>query len=153
MIVLDYLLNPAELNKLKNIDIKTVTSTQLDYYFFCGSIVFRVDSACLDALWDWIPILDFAIKINEVVAELLPGKAGVLEFTESEDTIQFRQQAANVVIEASYAPDKATTSIRELRAAARELLVRLKEDLLERYPALAENANFVERLSQFGLEP
>lgn len=152
MVILDYILDPEELQKLNELDLASVTGTQLDYYLFCGSIIFRVDSASLDALWKWIPVLDFAIKINEIVSGLADGHEEVLEFTECEATISIARTGPDVHIKATYTPASAHVPLEEIRKAAAGFLQKLKNDLLSRFPALAQNVAFKERLALLGFD-
>lgn len=139
---LDYLLDPEDLQRAAEVDMAIATGTQLDYYLFCGSIIFRVDSASFDALWKWIPVFDFAIKINEIASRLIDGEERVLEFTECEAAISFARTGADVRITATYTASVASVRLEELRVAAAKFLENVKSDLLCRFPALAENAAF-----------
>jgi hypothetical protein len=151
MVTLDYLLDPEDLQRANELDMAIATGTQLDYYLFCGSIVFRVDSASFDALWKWIPVFDFAIKINEIASGLIDGEERLLEFTECEATISFARTGADVRITATYTPSIASVRLEELRVAATNFLDKVKSDLLYRFPALSGNAAFKERLALVGV--
>lgn len=150
MMILDYQLDPADLQRAADVDMAFATGDQLDYYLFCGSIVFRVGSASFDAPWGWIPVFDFAIKINEITTALMDGEDKILEFTECEDTISFARTGGNVRIKATYAPCIADVPFEELRLIAAGFLEKVKDDLLCRFPALSENIDFKVRLASVG---
>jgi hypothetical protein len=150
MITLDYSFEPRELDKLNNVDIKNLSATDLDYYYFCGSIEFRVDDASFDAPWKWIPVFDFGIRLNEILSRLEHGKEAKFEFTESEASITFLRNAENVLIEANYVSASALAPFQELRIVAREFLRRVVSDLLSRFPMLSGNSVFKERIKSVG---
>jgi hypothetical protein len=151
MVILDYLLDPEDLQRASELDMAIISGTQLDYYLFCGSIIFRVNSTSFDALWKWIPVFDFAIKINEIVSRLVDGEERMLEFTECEATISFARLGADVRITATYTPSIASVPLEELRMATAHFLQKIKNDLLCRFPALSRNVAFRERLALVGI--
>lgn len=150
--IVDYTFDGANLKKAARMDMATVTGSDLDFYLFCGSVIFRVDTASFDPPWDWTPIFDFALKLYEIALNLDDGQERLLEFTECEDTISFVRSGDSVAITATYTSDRASVSLSELRVAAAQFLEKLKTDLLSRFPALAQNAAFKERLALVGLD-
>jgi len=145
MIFLDYNLEPSEMRKLEDIDLTSATPTQLDYYLFCGSVLFRIDGASFDASWRWIPILNFVTQLYDIVANIKDGETRVLEFTESDATIEFRRTGNNVEIMAEYSSAKATASQQELQETVTKFSRRVFGDLISHWPELAQNPFFKER--------
>jgi hypothetical protein len=145
MITLDYSLDPSEMAKINAADLTSATQTDLDYYLFCGSIVFRIDGKTFDAQWEWIPILDFATQLFMIACEINDGASRTLEFTESEATIAFRRHGSEIQISADYASGIAEASLQELQQAATAFLRRVLNDLRARWPQIADNVFFKER--------
>jgi hypothetical protein len=146
MVTLDYSFDPKELDKLTTFDFGQLTLTDLDFYLFCGNILFSVDGVSFDAAWEWIPILNFCVRMNLVLADLnIQGRA-LLEFTENEATILFQMDNASVTITADYAHASARAGLQQLRDAVKDFSARLIHDLAERCPVLLTKSVFQERL-------
>ncbi len=144
MIHLDYSLEPAELRRLKGVDLASATRTQLDYYLFCGNVVFRIDDAVFDASWGWVPILDFAARLYELVHDLRNSTRQYLEFTESEARISLHLRGDRVEVTTNYVPSRAETSLDALQEVATAFLHRVLKDLRLHWPDIARNPAFRE---------
>ena len=144
MIHLDYKLNPDEIGNIEAADLASATPTQLDYYLFAGDVEFRVGDQVFDAAWGWVPILDFARTLYVIVHDLADGATDHLEFTESEETIDFHRSGSRVVVTASYGAAKADVELHELQDAAAAFLRRVTGDLSVRWPTLHQNPYFLQ---------
>lgn len=74
MIFLNYNLHPAEVKRITDRDVISATHDTLDYYLFCGDIYFQINGGNFDALWGWIPVIDFAMKLAEISCTIRDGK-------------------------------------------------------------------------------
>lgn len=145
MLVIDYALTPGgpgvSVERLSKID-----ETTLRYDCFTGDVILVVDGLDYSARWGWVPVLDFALALDDLVDALTAGDGvEVLEFTESEATLTFRRTGTEVTVAASWRPDSAVTPYADLRASAKAFLGRVLSDLVTRYPPLAQNPVLVER--------
>ena len=145
MIRIDYTLNPSELAAVAKVDLRTASPTQLDYYLFCGDILVRIDEAVVDARWGWVPVLDFAVQLAEVLNKLERDDEAAVAFTESEATIEFRRNGARVLVKAEFASLQVVGSFAELQLAVKDFGQRVIADLLDRWPELTENSEFKKR--------
>ena len=97
------------------------------------------------ARWGWIPIIDFAVSLRHIAAELAEGKCAETEysFTESEAVIRFRRVEDNVLISASYVRSTAQVSVKEFTNATTDFASKVAQELGQRYPLLLKNEAFV----------
>lgn len=124
-------------------DWAALTDSDLHYDCFIGDVAFRVDAADFSTPgWGWVPVLDFAIAVQGIVANLEPRAEEDFEFTESEAVINFRRVGDQVEISASYVDDTAVVPHDELLAAADAFLDELALRLLDAHPDLGRNAYF-----------
>src|SRR3990172_1056919 len=137
MIVLDYRLEPAELRKLDGRDLGALTTTQLDYYLFCGSIIFRIEGVTFDAIWGWVPVMDFATQLFEISCDVKSGETRRLEFTESDAALSFSRLGEQVAVHANYSTGAARVPVQELKIAAKKFLSRVVTDFATKWPELS----------------
>lgn len=152
MIHLDYNLEPSEIRKIEGVDLITATANDLDYYLFCGDIIFRIDNTNLDARWGWVPIINFATQLYLIASEIKEGEARKLEYTESAAVIEFSRQGGIIEIKAEQAHAKVEASLYELRESATIFICRLFSNLTSRWPKLAQNQFFKERVDIVGCD-
>ncbi len=125
----------------------------LRHDLFCGD-VYLADTASdreLSTAWGWVPVLDFAWALCDIVEHVDRDPAGSrasrpqhaeLDFTESTDRLLFERRFGWVDIEADWQPadePPLTFSHTELRREARDFLHDLLADLTDLHEDLAEN--------------
>lgn len=137
-IQLDFSLNSLEAKKISTVDPKSISQTDIDYYLFCGSIVFRIDGATFDAPWEWVPVLGFASQLAEIVELLVVQESASLGFTESDASISFRRNGSTVRIDANYCSSTTEISLVELTTSANEFMQRVARKLIESWPLLEQ---------------
>lgn len=145
MITLDYNLDPSEIPVVDAKDLASATHTDLDYYLFCGSVVFRIDGTSFDAQWGWIPIFDFATQLFLIVCQIKDAEVRTLEFTESEATIEFRRQGSKIQVSAEYASATAEAPLQDLRQTASAFFRSVLDDVSSRWPQITDNPFYSER--------
>jgi hypothetical protein len=146
MIDINYQLNSTELKEIRDEGLALATHASLDYYLFVGDIYFRIDGSNFDALWGWIPVIDFAFQLCDIAFNIRDGETRKLEFTESEAAILFLRQADNIEIASNFNSSKARVSLIELQEKSKEFAEKLFNDLASRWPALVRNPFFNEKL-------
>jgi hypothetical protein len=146
MIILNYEYNLKEIKKLSNIDLSIISSTDIDYYLFCGNIIFRVNDRNFDALWGWIPIIDFATNLFLILSKIKEGESEIYYFTESEATIKFHRKDGSIMINPSYCLFEEKVVYEEMKATTHQFLKRVLTETSVQFPQLSKNSVFIERL-------
>ena len=110
------------------------------YELLFARIVFRVDAANF-TLEDEeaVPLVDFSFALRTLVDALTDGAAASYKSPTAWARITFTRDGDQVVISASFTDAMARVAITELRQASAAFHARVMQDLLIRYPALAEN--------------
>jgi hypothetical protein len=142
MVMLEYSLDPSEKGRTESVDLAQATQEDFDFRLFCGDIVFRVGTAVFDARWGWVPVVGFAVELQDILSQLATEEEGELHFTESSATVSFRRVGSAIKVSATYTPDKATVPFQELHDAVNEFLRRLLAGLRGEWPQLQDNLLF-----------
>lgn len=143
MIRLDYQLSASWNRTLSQVDLAVAPADSLHYDLFLGDVDFRIGDLDFSAGRGWIPIIDFAVCLRNILQELGGGGAsGEFEFTESDDRICFQRAGRQIAVTTTYAPGVAMVDIRELAAELDSFIARLRTELLQLYPDLVENGAF-----------
>lgn len=117
--------------------------TTLRYEAFLGDLVIRGGGADLSAPWGWVPVLDFALCLLDIVGRLRDGDGeAAFEFTESDDLIRFRRVSDEVEVSSTYSAGSFTCPTPEFVRSAAGFCARLARELQESYPALRDNDVF-----------
>ena len=125
----------------------------LRHDLFCGDVYLADTKADreLSTAWGWVPVLDFAWALCDIVEHVDRDPAGSraarpqraeLDFTESTDRLLFERRFGWVDIEAEWLPaDEPPLSFShtELRREARDFLHDLLADLTDLHDDLADN--------------
>ncbi|GAA1013620.1 hypothetical protein STXM2123_4626 [Streptomyces sp. F-3] len=134
-------------------DYRQVDVRTLRHDLFCGD-VYLADTETdreLATAWGWVPVLDFAWALCDIVEQLDRDPAGSrasrpqraeLDFTESTDRMRFERRFGWVDITSDWMPAKEpplSFSHAELRREARDFLHDLIADLCDLHEDLAEN--------------
>lgn len=127
-----------------------VPAWALRYECFLGDIRFEVDEVDFSTHWGWVPVLDFALGMSNLLDALEHGSEQTFEFTESEAVIRMKRIDGLVELTTSYSPGVMRVDVGELREAARDLVRRLGSRFGAEHPALANNEDFQAALRQVG---
>ncbi|MGW7515108.1 hypothetical protein ACWGJ2_05890 [Streptomyces sp. NPDC054796] len=134
-------------------DYRTADVRTLRHDLFCGD-VYLADTkadAELSTAWGWLPVLDFAWALCDIVERLdkdprgsrAPGPVRAeLDFTESTDCLLFERRFGWVEITADWSPaDEPPLSFQHstLRREARDFLHDLLADLTDMHDGLDDN--------------
>jgi hypothetical protein len=130
-------------------DYRTADVRTLRHDLFSGDVYVADEEAELSTTWGWVPVLDFAWALCDIVEELDQDPAGSrsarvqsaeLDFTETADRLRFARRFGWVEIRADWVEDERLTVRHEdLRREARDFLHDLIEDLNDMHEGLAAN--------------
>ena len=136
-----YELDPAW-NRAEARDLAAADEMALRYHHFLGDVRLTVGDVDMSAIWGWIPLLDFAAGLVEVLKSLRSGGRGEVDFTESDARLVIRRDGDTLTIKPSYRPVEADVPYGDFLLAAMEARKVLCAELAARYPELAQNHGF-----------
>lgn len=134
-------------------DYRSADSRALRHDLFCGD-VHLADTETdreLATAWGWLPVLDFAWALCDIVEQLDTDPRGSraagprhaeLDFTESAERLRFERRFGWVDVQADWSPPgepPLTFGHALLRDEARDFLHDLVADLTDMHPGLADN--------------
>jgi hypothetical protein len=123
-----------------SVDLAVAEETDLRYYAATGDIILREDQVDLSARWGWIPLVDFALALREIVGTLEGSEESkTFEFTESDATLQFDRKGQEMTIIGSYATGEIKVSFNAFKEQTRNFSRRLDAELLAKRPELSLN--------------
>src|SRR6185312_15806511 len=124
----------------------------LRHDLFCGDVYLADTEADqeLSTAWGWVPVLDFAWALCDIVEALDRDPRGSrtarpqhaeLDFTESADRLRFVRRFGYVDVSADWAPEEAPLSLHhgELRREARDFLHDVVADFTDMHEGFALN--------------
>ena len=141
-------------------DYRSVGARALRHDLFCGDVHIQGEGRTdLSTAWGWVPVLDFAWALCDIVEEIDRDPTGSrgsalqsseLDFTESADLLRFSRRFNWVEIRADWV-DGPPLTVRhpELRREARDFLQDLIADLCDLHEGLADNATVWEVQARF----
>jgi len=140
-IIVDYQLSPSWNKNADSIDFSAADVTALRYSLVLGDVTMFVNEHDFSARWGWIPIIDFAVSLRHIAAELAQDGSVETEypFTESEAVIRFKRIDDDVVISASYVQYATQVSLVDFQNAVSAFTTRVAEEIGQRYPLLLRN--------------
>lgn len=110
------------------------------YELLFARIVFRVDGADFTLEGEEeVPLVDFSFALRTLVDALADGATESYKSPTAWARITFTRTGEEVAISASFTDAQATVSLTELRQASAAFHSRVMQDLLIRYPKLADN--------------
>lgn len=123
----------------------------LRHDLFCGDVYLADDEQELSTAWGWVPVLDFAWALCDIVEQLDEDPRGSraaaiqradLDFTQSTELLRFARRFGLVEVSATWL-DEEPVVVRHatLRREARDFLQDVLADLVDLHPALADNPN------------
>jgi hypothetical protein len=130
--------------KTAAINLAIADESVLRYRTFLGDLILRVGEVDFSTRWGWIPLLDLAYCIKEMIGELLSGQpAAVFEFTESDAILRLVRHGQNVVISASYVDGNASVDLQVFSKTAISVSRRFFEWAAQANTDLASNPHFL----------
>jgi hypothetical protein len=142
-------------------DYRTAGVRELRHDLFCGDVYLAEGERELSTAWGWVPVLDFAWALCDIVERLDRDPLGSraarpqhaeLDFTESTDRLRFVRRFGHVDVTADWSPaaePPLPLSHPALRREARDFLHDLAADLTDLHEGLADNPILWDLLSRF----
>jgi hypothetical protein len=131
-------------------NIIKVDETALRYNLFLGNLTLKKGKDSINANWDWIPLLDFALCLLEICENLSGQVHGCeeFEFTESDAKLIFEKKNDRINIIASFTDETLDVSLEELHKATERFYKEILSDILEKNQQLKENMVFAKYLKK-----
>jgi hypothetical protein len=122
-------------------DRAVLLATEGDFHYerLFARTVFRVDGADFSIQDEDVPLLDFSFVLRTLAAELPDGAQEGYDSPVSWLKITFARSGETVTLGASCTDATATVALSELRHATADFHARVMQDVVARYPGLAEN--------------
>ncbi len=131
-------------------DYRSADVRALRYDLFCGDVYLAEGERELATAWGWVPVLDFAWALCDVVETLdrdpLGGRAArpqhaELDFTQSTEPLRFVRRFGHVDVTADWTPREPPLVVRHdaLRREARDFLHDVLADLVDLHDDLGAN--------------
>ncbi|MCX4753644.1 hypothetical protein WN990_34545 [Kitasatospora purpeofusca] len=131
-------------------DYRSAGVRELRYDLFCGDVHVEDEESDLSTAWGWVPVLDFAWALCDIVEELDRDPDGGraarvqtadLDFTQNTHLLRFARRFNWVEVTATWLPDEPPVVVRhtDLRREARDFLQDTLADLFDMHPDLADN--------------
>jgi hypothetical protein len=142
-------------------DYRRADVRALRHDLFCGDVYLAEGERELSTAWGWVPVLDFAWALCDIVERLDQDPNGSraarpqhaeLDFTESTDRLRFVRRFGHVDVTADWLPANArplTLHHGGLRREARDFLHDLTADLTDMHEGLDGNPVIWELLARF----
>jgi len=123
---------------------ETAGATELRYDLFLGNVILRNDSCNLDAVWGWIPLLDFASGIEKICTDLTSQSLNEAKFTftENDETLNFERVESDIVMSASYSSCEIVVPQAEFATKVRSFISRLRGVVEGDCPEIVRNASY-----------
>ncbi|WP_354641849.1 hypothetical protein [Kitasatospora camelliae] len=133
-------------------DYRTAPVRTLRHDLFCGDVFLDVDGHELATGWEWVPVLDFAWAVCDIVEQLDDDPRGSraatvrtadLDFTQNTELLRFARRFGWVEISATWRRNSEPLVVRhaDLRREARDFLQDVLADLFDMHEGLADNPN------------
>ncbi|WP_327068326.1 hypothetical protein OG500_21645 [Kitasatospora sp. NBC_01250] len=140
-------------------DYRTADVRSLRHDLFCGDVYLADDEQELSTAWGWVPVLDFAWALCDIVERLDEDPRGSraatiqradLDFTQNTELLQFARRFGLVEVWATWL-DEEPVVVRHatLRREARDFLQDVLADLVDLHPELADNPHIWTVLARF----
>jgi hypothetical protein len=126
-----------------SIELSAADESELRYNVALGDLLLNSNEVDLSAEWGWVPLLDFALALQEIVNKLdREGAKEVFEFTESGAELRFARVGQKIVISASYADGELKVSPATFDKQIKEFATKVANELTRKYPELKQNKVF-----------
>lgn len=131
-------------------DIVNVDDASLRYHLFLGGIILKKDFETINFDWDWIPLLDFAICLQNISNSLLGKTQGEeeFEFTESDSKISFARDREKIIIRSSLSNEILDVEFHEFQSTVRKFYKQLILEIAEKNRNIKDNDAFVRYLNE-----
>ncbi|WP_449407406.1 hypothetical protein [Microbacterium maritypicum] len=115
---------------------------QLCYDCFPGDLLLSADGVDFGVDWGWVPVLDFALAMNDIADTLQTSRRAVFEFTETDGGIAFTRRGDRVKIEPTYVDVSVEVMVDEVRGAAHDMLREVRQEIEAAHPELLDSRRY-----------
>jgi len=127
------------------VDLASASETDLRYRSLLGDVEFRIGDSDFSTQWGWIPLLDFALGLTDVLMRLPDSRLESFEFTESGAELRFELRGGEVEVRSNFAAAIGHAPLEVLRRAAQGLAEQVLSAARMEAPGVDANPDF-ERL-------
>lgn len=129
-------------------DFVTADEMTLRYDLFLGSVTLIGGQSTITMDWEWIPILDFAVVLNEIKERLKMVELGnqQLDFTESSELLLVSKADKRIYMSTSYSEESIVVFLDDFELGVANFLRQLTTDVLKTNSKIEENAFFRDRI-------
>lgn len=141
---LQYILRPEWRRSVDQERLAHATLVDLHYYVFLGDVRLVINAADLSATWGWVPLLDFASSMYDIVTGLEQNehRAEVYDFTESEAFLRFIRNSSKLECRSNFTHDLGEVEFEEFRKIAYARTYDFVRYIYLNNPGLRRNENF-----------
>lgn len=138
-----------------DIDIVNADEMTLRYDLFLGSVTLIGGQSTITMDWEWIPILDFAVVLNDIKERLkmVDLDNQQLDFTESSELLLFSKVDQRIYMSTSYSEESIVVVLDDFELGVANFLRQLTTDLSRANSKIKENAFFRDKIWAIANEP
>lgn len=99
--------------------IERMSEEEIRYNFLLGNLILFSPNTRIEMEWEWIPLLDFAYGLKEIVSNLKNNDYSkeYFEFTENAETLEFSRQKESLKIVATFSSVVIETTLKSFEKA------------------------------------
>lgn len=143
MLRMEYHVNSAEWQKLAVAAATGLDEARLRYYYLWGTVSLFCAGTARGLSFE-APVLDFVLSCQRIEETLRAENTARYEFTESTAGVSLVRGAGRVTLSADFAEWTCECTCEDLEEGARELVVRVLDDVCHRVPELCGNPAIVQ---------
>ncbi len=123
----------------------------LFHHVLTGDLLVEVGAVDLSARFGWVPLLNVAVQFEGIERRLADEHGfASLEFTESEDRLDFTRRDRRIRISATYVDTAAEVPADRMRSELRRFRSWAAEEARRRHPCLARRPEFASQFEDCG---
>ena len=113
------------------IGIERMSDEEIRYNFLLGNLILFSPGTRIEMDWEWIPLLDFAYCLKEIVSNLKTNDYSkeYFEFTENAETLSFSRQREGLKIVASFSSTVIETTLIDFEKAVHDFHFSISEHI------------------------
>jgi len=127
------------------VDLASASEMDLRYRSLLGDVELRIGDSDFSTKWGWIPLLDFALGLTDLLMRLPDSRFESFEFTESGAELRFEMRDREVEIRSNFTAAIGHAPLDVLRRAALGLAEQVLSAARTEAPGIDANPDF-ERL-------
>jgi hypothetical protein len=122
-------------------DAQSIKDVVLQYKLFYSQVEFSIDGKKFLSKSSFVPLIDLALGMSNVVDRLADKSDGALDFTEHDEVIKFVVSGESVQVDSSKNPAATATAKKaDLIDAMASFVGRAYDSVVTLCPAMSENA-------------